>query len=83
MGEVRVLYFATARAAAGTSEELISFAGLSWDQDSFWMAVIQRHPTLSAQRGSIRLARNCEYLESGGTIHSGDDIALIPPVSGG
>lgn len=83
MGEARVLFFSTAREAAGGSEDLLAFAGQALDEDAFWAAIIRRHPRLAALRGSVRLARNCEYLEPGGTIASGDEVALIPPVSGG
>jgi molybdopterin converting factor small subunit len=34
-------------------------------------------------RGSVRIARNRDYLAAGGHLLPGDEVALIPPVSGG
>jgi molybdopterin converting factor small subunit len=32
---------------------------------------------------SIRVAINCEYVKSNAMVQAGDEIAFIPPVSGG
>ncbi len=79
---VRVLYFATARTAAGTGEE--TWATTSpLSAEAFWAEALRRHPDLTPHRPSIRLARNEVYLNPGELLQPEDEVALIPPVSGG
>ena len=49
----------------------------------FWERLIADFPALAALRGSVRLARNCEYLAEGECFSPQDEAAVIPPVSGG
>lgn len=84
MRSVRVLFFAGARDAAGCEA-----AEISWDgdavlaRDEFWARLEARFPRLAGLRTGIRLARNLEYLEASAPLFSGDEVAVIPPVSGG
>jgi molybdopterin converting factor small subunit len=52
-------------------------------QASFWKALQEKIPTLGALPSNLRLARDNEFLETSVLLHPGDEIALIPPVSGG
>lgn len=40
-------------------------------------------PALARFRGSVRLARNSEFVGPDAIFDGGDEVALIPPVSGG
>lgn len=40
-------------------------------------------PELTQWMKSTRVAVNCEYAEPDTVLHDGDEVALIPPVSGG
>ena len=79
---VRVLLFAQAAALAGTGS-------CNWPISAaqpahvFWGWLLGLHPELSALRSVCRLARNGEYLQEDGLIFPGDELAVIPPVSGG
>lgn len=79
---MKILYFAQAAQQAGCHEE-------TWDvqvpisQDEFWQEMETRHPGMAALRPICRLARNCDYLDPSGSIQPDDEMALIPPVSGG
>jgi molybdopterin converting factor subunit 1 len=42
-----------------------------------------KYPSLSGLDGSVRYALNGEYVEPGHPVGEGDEVALIPPVSGG
>ncbi len=42
-----------------------------------------RYPKLAERVGSVRFAVNSEYAESSQPLRSGDEVAVIPPVSGG
>ena len=77
-----VLYFAHARRITGLSEEEIP-ASATLSISAFWEQLIQRHPDLAALRPSSRLARNNDFLTSSAHIEPTDEIAVIPPVSGG
>ena len=49
----------------------------------FWEILTGNFPILKLCRKSTRLAVNGSYLISGELIHINDEVALIPPVSGG
>ncbi|MEX0736976.1 MAG: MoaD/ThiS family protein [Bacteroidota bacterium] len=41
------------------------------------------NPQFTGWRGSLRLAVNREYVPGGHLLRPGDEVAIIPPVSGG
>lgn len=45
--------------------------------------LIEIHPQFAGLRPSLRLAVNREYVPEGHPLHPGDEVAVIPPVSGG
>jgi len=55
----------------------------SLDTETFWKLLLQHAPQLEPYRSSTRIACNRTYLRAGSRIQPGDEIALIPPVSGG
>jgi molybdopterin converting factor small subunit len=77
-----VLYFAHARRITGVSQEEIP-ADVPLSSGDFWEKLLQRHPALAALRTSSRLARGNDFLPADALIGPTDEIALIPPVSGG
>jgi MoaE-MoaD fusion protein len=48
-----------------------------------WTVLVERHPVLEPGRSSVRFARNGDYAEAGDRLEDGDELAVIPPVSGG
>ncbi|HEY9247920.1 MAG TPA: MoaD/ThiS family protein [Rariglobus sp.] len=77
-----VLYFAHSRRIAGVPrEELPLVTALS--VSVFWDQLIHRHPGLASLRASSRLARDNDFLSADACIGPADEIAIIPPVSGG
>jgi len=48
-----------------------------------WDACVQRWPALASRRRSTVLAVNREFARGETVIHDGDEVALLPPVSGG
>jgi molybdopterin converting factor small subunit len=83
MGELRVLFFASARQAAGCAEARMACEAEGICEAVFWERLLANYPSLAALRGSARVTKNCEYLASGEDFRPGDEAALIPPVSGG
>ena len=45
--------------------------------------LVQRYPRLDGFIGSARLAVNQEYQSWEARLHDGDELGIIPPVSGG
>ena len=41
------------------------------------------HPGFVQWKSSIRMAVNCEYVPETHRLNEGDEVAVIPPVSGG
>ncbi len=78
---MRILLFAHLKTAAGRAE--FDLPGGSVDADGLWQKLIELHPGLERYRASSRLARNWEYAGPGVRFEPGDEVAVIPPVSGG
>lgn len=53
------------------------------DADTLWEALLRKQPGLASFRGQVRLARNGEFTTETEHFIPGDEVALIPPVSGG
>jgi molybdopterin converting factor small subunit len=83
VGHVRVLFFASAREAAGCAESIVTCEAGGIREAVFWERLLADFPSLASLRGSVRVAKNCEYLAAGEDFRPGDEAALIPPVSGG
>jgi len=79
---VRVRLFAIQRELAGTREVALDLADGA-DVEAAWTALIVRHPVLAPGRASLRFARNGDYADPTTTLADGDEVAMIPPVSGG
>jgi molybdopterin synthase catalytic subunit len=79
---VRVRLFALQRELAGTRDLSLELADGATVETS-WAAVVERHPVLAPGRPSVRFARNGEYADPTTALADGDEIAFIPPVSGG
>ena len=45
--------------------------------------VVEAHPKLASHRGSMMLALNREFAELESRLRAGDEVAFMPPVSGG
>jgi len=79
---VRVRLFAVQRELAGTRDVALSLASPSTVEDA-WTALAQRFPALAPGRPSVRFAVNGDYADATGPLADGDELACIPPVSGG
>jgi len=79
---MRILFFAQLKDATGCdSTELKAASPLSAEQ--LWAELLKQFPKLALHRASVRLARNQEYAVAGTQFADKDEVALIPPVSGG
>jgi MoaE-MoaD fusion protein len=79
---IRVRLFAMQREAAGTRELRLEVP-LGSTVDDAWAAIVGTIPALAPGRASLRFAVNGHYAEPDTALADGDEIAFIPPVSGG
>jgi molybdopterin synthase catalytic subunit len=79
---VRVRLFAIQRELAGTREVPLELPAGATIEDA-WTAIVALHPRLAPGRPSVRFALNTEYADADAPLADGDELALIPPVSGG
>jgi molybdopterin synthase sulfur carrier subunit len=79
---VHVKLFAAARDIVGANE-----TDLSLEDGSHASSVLEHFlkvsPKLSSWKDQLRLAVNFEYVDLHCQLHDGDEVAIIPPVSGG
>jgi molybdopterin converting factor subunit 1 len=79
---VRVRLFATQRELAGTREVGLDLGDDATVADA-WDALVTRYPALAPGRDFVRFARNGAYADAATSLAEGDEVAMIPPVSGG
>lgn len=77
-----LLYFAQVRRFTKLASETLP-AATPLSADGLWEQILRLHPDLALLRPVIRLARNGEFASPETVFQPGDEIALIPPVSGG
>jgi len=79
---MHVLFFAQLKDVTGcAATQLATPSPLSCEE--LWTVLLDKFPGLRAHRGNVRLARNWEYVDGETRFGDGDEVALIPPVSGG
>jgi len=79
---IRVRLFALQRELAGTRNVPIDLPDGA-DIEAAWAALVALHPVLAPGRASLRFARNGDYADPSTVLADGDEVAMIPPVSGG
>jgi sulfur-carrier protein len=50
---------------------------------AIWEELVAAHPDLAAYTRIISCARNAEYAKLDDPVDEGDEVAFLPPVSGG
>ena len=80
--KIKVLFFASCRDAVGRRS-------CDWEiEEGYQVADLQRdlvaaYPQLAAVQQVLSIAVNSEYAGKHTVLKAGDEVALIPPVSGG
>ncbi|HET9853301.1 MAG TPA: MoaD family protein [Candidatus Limnocylindrales bacterium] len=74
--------FAMQREIAGTRSLELDLHDGATVEDA-WSALIERFPRLAPGRAAVRFARNGAYTDAETGLADGDEVAMIPPVSGG
>jgi molybdopterin converting factor subunit 1 len=79
---VKVLFFGQLKEVAGQAEYAVEFAEATTIEQLFAFCAA-RHPELAKYRSSVVASRNQEFAAWDTTLCSGDEVAFLPPVSGG
>ena len=79
---IHVRLFAMQRELAGTRALDLEVAPGSTIEEA-WSALVAVHPVLAPGRPAVRFAHNGAYAPATTALADGDEIAMIPPVSGG
>ena len=79
---IKVLLFGAAADRAGTREiELPVDEGVTLAE--IWPLLAGRHPDLAPMLDTLAFAINGEYARGDAGVSPGDEVAVLPPVSGG
>jgi len=79
---MRILFFAQLKDVTGQAEVEWPGAG-PLEAADIWTRLEREWPAVSVHRHTTRLARNGEYVGREAVFQPEDEVALIPPVSGG
>jgi molybdopterin converting factor subunit 1 len=79
---VTVRLFARLRDLAGAGE-LVRDVPAPATVHSVWNSLTAEMPALREYEQAMSVAVNAEYARMGATVHEGDEVAFLPPVSGG
>ena len=79
---VKVLFFGRLKELTGHAEDSFEFAdGTTIEQ--LFAVYSSRHPELAKYRSSVVASRNQEFAAWDTSLRAGDEVAFLPPVSGG
>ena len=79
---IKVLFFGVLKDITGCSGDEIE-AGAGWLLGDVFDHYARRFPRMAEMKGSIVLARNEEFCSRSAALGDGDEVAFLPPVSGG
>ena len=79
---VKVLFFGRLKDLAGLPEDCIDFPSDATIEQLF-DSYARQIPELAKYRSSVVASRNQEFAAWNTPLHTGDEIAFLPPVSGG
>ncbi len=79
---VTVRLFARLRDIAGAGELVREITPPATPQ-TVWTGLVAEHPTLAEYERIISVAVNTDYARMSASLTEGDEVAFLPPVSGG
>lgn len=79
---MNVRLFARLRELVGSGELTLDVVGGTTVAD-VWTALVAAHPSAEAYARSMSCAVNLDYARMTTAVSDGDEVAFLPPVSGG
>lgn len=85
MQQVKVLFFASSREMAGMKETSLQLPGEISTTSQLRTRIVEQLPGLKPVAATVTLAVNQEYVDpdKDTPLKDGDEVAFIPPISGG
>lgn len=80
---VTVKLFAAYQEAYGVPELILEFPSSETSVAAVCDRLIEKHPELAQWRNLTRFGVNLQFVEPDTLLQDGDEVVLIPPVSGG
>jgi molybdopterin synthase sulfur carrier subunit len=80
---VTVLFFGRLKELVGQAGDSAEFAADAATIEQLFALYAARHPELAKYRSSVVASRNQEFAAWDTPLRSGDEVAFLPPVSGG
>ncbi|MGE0815124.1 MAG: molybdopterin converting factor subunit 1 [Vicinamibacterales bacterium] len=80
---VNVKLFARLRELVGAGDLTVDVAGPPATVADVWASLVAAHPAAAAYASSMSSAVNLEYARMTTAVADGDEVAFLPPVSGG
>ncbi|MBI2819574.1 MAG: molybdenum cofactor biosynthesis protein MoaE [Acidobacteria bacterium] len=80
--QIRVLFFGMLKDVVGRAEEAFELEPGS-DVARLFEIYLGRYPELERHRASLLFSRNREFVAQSQRLEEGDEVAFLPPVSGG
>ena len=80
--QIQIKLFALLREAAGTDTLILDLPEGARATDAL-VQVNTQHPVLAPYLENVRLALRMDFIEAESQLSEGDELHLIPPVSGG
>jgi molybdopterin converting factor subunit 1 len=79
---VKVLFFGRLKEIVGHAEDSVELPDGA-PIEALFLQYGVKHPELARFRASLVASRNQEFAAWNTPLHSGDEVAFLPPVSGG
>jgi molybdopterin converting factor subunit 1 len=79
---IKVLFFGAAADRAGTRETALDVQDGATLAE-IWPLIVEQHADLAPMRDTLAFAVNGEYARGEDAVSPGDEVAVLPPVSGG
>lgn len=79
---VKILFFASARESCGTSSTEINVEGNSSLKELICL-LSEKFPNLNVVKYRYAVAVNKKYIRGDVILQPGDEVAILPPISGG
>lgn len=80
--QIKVLFFGRLKEIVGRAEDCSEINEGASIEDLFTAYRVD-HPELASYRRSLVASRNREFAAWNTPLHAGDEVAFLPPVSGG
>ncbi len=80
--KIRLKLFSVAKDLAGFDERVIELPPDA-RPEAVLGYLIRQNPGFERWKPSLRIAVNMQYADRSNPLHEGDEVAVIPPVSGG